>query len=78
MTNKLEEMKSALHSELSEWLGFDIPEEGSEDYDTWTSRASEIDDISSFRDVYGYLLEDDDRAEEFFASFGINDFRLVI
>ena len=78
MTNKLKEMKSALHSELSDWLGFDIPNEGSEDYEVWTSRASEIDDISSFRDVYAYLQEDDDRAEEFFASFGISDFRLVI
>lgn len=59
-------------------LGFDIPNEGSEDYKIWTSRASEIDDISSFRDVYAYLQEDDDRAEEFFASFGISDFRLAI
>ena len=78
MTNKLKEMKSTLHSKLSEWIGFDIPNECNEDYEVWTSRASEIDDISSFRDVYAYLQEDDDRAEEFFASFGISDFRLVI
>ncbi len=78
MKSKLEEMKSALHSELSEWLGFDVPDEDSDDYETWTSRASEIDDISSFRDVYEYLQGDDERAEEFFTSFGINDFRLVI
>lgn len=78
MTNKLKKMKSALQSELSEWLGFDIPKEGSEDYEAWTSRASVIDDISSFGDVYSYLQEDDDRAEEFFARFGISDFRLVI
>lgn len=78
MTNQMDKMKSALHSELSEWLGFDIPDEGSEDYEVWVSRSMDIDDISCFRDVYEYLGEDDDRAEQFFALFGIDDFRLVI
>ena len=78
MTNKLEEMNSQLHFELSEWLGSDIPEEGSEDYETWQSRANEIDDIKSYGDVYQYLRWEDEKAEEFFGMFGIDDFRTVI
>jgi len=78
MNNIIKEMKSALRSELSEWLGFDIPDEDDDDFETWTSRSAMIEDLSSFRDVYEYLGGDDQRAEEFFASFGINNFRLVI
>lgn len=78
MIDKLMGMKSSLRAELSEWLGFDIPKEGSEDFEVWTSRADEIEEISSFRDIYEYFQEDDELAEEFFTSFGIIDFKLVI
>ena len=70
MTNKVEQMKAALSSQLSEWLGFDIPDEGSEDYETWISRSNEIEEISSYHDIYEYL-GGGDRADEFFASYGI-------
>lgn len=65
-TEILEHMKSALHAELSEWLGSDIPDEGTDDFDTWTSKANEIDGISSFSDVYDCLDQDDQRAKNFF------------
>jgi hypothetical protein len=71
-------MKARLRDGLTEWLGFDIPDEGTEDYQTWVSRAQEIDDISRFEDVYTYFAGDDERTEYFFRSFGIDDFRSVI
>ncbi len=77
-TELLEDMKLMLHAQLSEWLGSDIPDEGTDDYETWTSRAIEIDEISSFGDVYDYLQQDDERAQDFFTYFDIDDFKLVI
>lgn len=62
-------------SQLDEWVGFDIPEVGSEDYETWMSRRLEIEDIRNFADVYDYLGAEDERAEEFFESFGITNYK---
>lgn len=75
MKEVIKKMKAELQSQLDEWLGFDIPEEGSEDYDTWQSRQMDIEDIQSFADVFDYLDGDEERATEFFESFGISDFQ---
>lgn len=78
MATTIERMKAQLRAGLTEWLGFDIPDEGTEDYQAWVSRAQEIDDISTFEDVYTYFSGNDEVAEDFFRSFGIDDFRSVI
>ena len=71
-------MKARLREGLTEWLGFDIPDEGTEDYQAWVSRAQEVEDISTYEDVYSYLGGDDELVDEFFRSFGIDNFRSVI
>ena len=71
-------MKVALLSQLSDWLGFDIPEDGTEDYDTWKARQLAIEDIQDFSDVYEYLQTDDESAQEFFEGFGIKDYKSKI
>lgn len=68
-------MKAELLSQLDEWLGFDIPEEGTEDYDTWQSRQMDIENIRSFADVYNYLDGDEKRVKDFFENFGIKDYK---
>lgn len=78
MKEVIKKMKAELQSQLDEWLGFDIPEEGSEDYDTWQARQMEIEDIQSFADVCNYLDGDDERAKEFFESFGVRNFESKI
>ena len=78
MDDAIEAMKDQLLGELNEWLGFDIPEEGSEDYETWKSREQEIEAIEDLSDIYYYLGGDDERAKDFFEQFGIIDFQSKI
>ena len=75
MKDVIDKMKAELLSQLDEWLGFDIPEEGTEDYDTWQSRQMDIEDIRSFADVYSYLGGDEKRVKDFFENFGIKDYK---
>lgn len=75
MNDVVEAMKAELFSQLNDWLGFDIPEEGTEDYDAWVSRQLAIKDIQDFSDVYDYLGGDDERAQDFFEGFGIKDYK---
>ena len=51
----VEEMKLELLDGVSEWLGSDIPAEGTEDYDTWQDRLQEIEQIRSFAEINAYL-----------------------
>lgn len=51
----VEEMKVQLLDGVSEWLGSDIPVEGTEDYDTWQDRLQEIEQIRSFAEINAYL-----------------------
>ena len=67
----IKNMKRELLDELSEWVGCDIPEEGTEDFDIWQNRTAEILAIETFADVYNYLAADQDRASEFFARYGL-------
>lgn len=48
----LDECISDLNSQLQEWLGFDIPAEGTEDYDIWQMKISLIEQVKSISDVY--------------------------
>lgn len=78
MAALIDDMKKQLLAQLDEWLGFDVPEVGSEDYETWQSRLMDIEDIKTFSDVYEYLNCDEDSANEFFESFGVKNFKLKI
>lgn len=78
MDETLKKMKIALHAELSEWVGFDIPKEGTEDYENWMSKLDQIEEISSFQDVYDYMSGNEERLEELFDEFGIVYFRSVL
>ena len=64
-------MKSELLDEVAEWLGSDIPEENTEDYDDWQSRLMEIEDIRSFGDVKDYLENRGRDAGEFFEEWEV-------
>jgi hypothetical protein len=48
----LAECISDLNSQLQEWLGFDIPAEGTEDYEIWQMKISLIEQVESISDVY--------------------------
>ena len=74
MDDPAEKLKIYLLAELDEWLGFDIPEEGDEDYDTWQFRLQTIEDIKSTQDVRDYLSglgRDEADIAEFLSSFDI-------
>lgn len=47
----VEDIKSELLGELDEWLGFDIPDEGTEDYAYWQERLHAINAIETLDDV---------------------------
>jgi len=51
----VEDIKSDLLGELDEWLGFDIPDEGTEDYAYWQERLHAINAIETLDDVLVYL-----------------------
>jgi hypothetical protein len=78
MDPKIMAMKRGLRDALDEWLGFDVPEEDSDDFEIWQARKLEIEAVRTFADVYACLDHDDDRAADFFARYGIDNFRSVI
>lgn len=55
MSNRLENLRQGLSAQLDEWLGFDIPEEGDDDYDTWRWRQQMIREVQTVADVKEYL-----------------------
>lgn len=59
-------MKDALNSRIDEWVGMDIPDEGTEDYESWQSKLAEIDAIESIHDVIDYLESEGIDADDFF------------
>lgn len=42
-----------LNNQVQEWLGFDIPADGTEDYEIWQMKISLIEQIENISDVYG-------------------------
>ena len=69
-------MRRGLREGLGEWLGFDIPEEGTEDFEIWRARKREIEAFETFADVYACLGHDADRATDFFCSLRYRGFPL--
>ena len=64
--SEIERMKQHLRSRVEEWLGNDIPIEGTEDYAKWESRNDEIEGIESINDVITYLDSEGMNPDDFF------------
>lgn len=47
-------IKERFLAELDQWIGIDIPDEGTDDYDTWQSRLEQIEAIETIEDVHEY------------------------
>lgn len=65
MDRFLEYLKSRQRDKVSEWLGFDIPDEGTEDYDRWKSMLLDIDDIQDIESAETYLDIQGDSLEDY-------------
>jgi hypothetical protein len=52
----VQEMKKDLLARVEEWLGFDIPEEDSDDYELWQDKLAQIRAVENAEDVL-YVLE---------------------
>jgi hypothetical protein len=59
-------MKSDLLGRVDEWVGMDIPAEGSEDYDSWQSMLAQIDAIENIQDVIDYVEAEGLDLDDFF------------
>ena len=62
MSRTISSIKAALIAQLDEWLGIDLPDEGTEDYDIWQCRRAAIEQVSSV-----------DEAKEYLAGIGMDD-----
>jgi hypothetical protein len=51
------EVSSILTSEIDEWLGFHVPDEGTEDYEQWQAKVSEAADLTDIYGVIDYLSD---------------------
>lgn len=58
-------MKQSLRARIEEWIGFDIPDEGTEDYDRWQIMNDEVEGIASIDDVLSYLESEGVDVEDF-------------
>lgn len=64
----LDELKTCMEHILTEWLGNDLPEPGTEDYEFWQSRRSDIEHMENKCDAVDYLMsfgKTEEEAEEF-------------
>jgi hypothetical protein len=55
MNKVVSDMKVELMECVEEWLGLDIPDEGTSDYDTWLMMIEGVNNITSIYDVVEYL-----------------------
>ena len=62
----IESMKMHCLSRVDEWIGMDVPDEGTEDYDTWQSKLADIDAIDNIDDVIEYVENSGWELDEFF------------
>lgn len=67
----IDKMKADLFNDVSEWLGSEIPEEKTEDYETWQEWLKEIEEIRSLEDIYWYLDAKGKDIDDFFDSWGV-------
>lgn len=71
----LSEMKGGLQYLVEEWLGNDIPDEGTEDYERWQMMLVDIDDVGSVADAIEFLEalgRDDEGVNEFLTMYGLD------
>ena len=61
----------AMPAKSDRLLGFDLPDEGTEDYETWQSRAQELEGIESIEDVLGYAESYVPDLDSFLAEWGL-------
>jgi hypothetical protein len=64
--NEIEKIRRNLEYRIEEWVGFDIPSEGSEDHDRWLGMVNDVKDIVSIADVISYLESENIDTDEFF------------
>lgn len=66
----IEKMKSALRQGVDEWLGHDIPAEGTEDHERWQSMLANIESIETLQDVLDHIESEGKDVTDFFMSGG--------
>jgi len=49
----IESIRDSLRARVEDWVGFDIPSEGSDD--PWQSKLMDVDDVQSIEDLIEYL-----------------------
>jgi hypothetical protein len=69
----IKEIRASLTAELEEWLGFDIPDEGEDDYDVWQERLAAIEAIENVEDVIAYAEGFVSDSDEFLRKWGLAD-----
>ena len=74
MTDKhlIDSIKRSFSADLDEWIGLDIPDEGTEDYEVWQSRAQQIESINSIADVLAYAESHVPDLEAFLEEWGLS------
>jgi hypothetical protein len=65
-TEIIESMKCHLLDRVDEWVGMDVPAEGTEDYETWKSKSAEIEAIENIQDVIEYVESEGIDLDDFF------------
>lgn len=64
----IESMKSDLLKYVDEWVGMDIPVEGTEDYETWQLKLNTIDAVENIQDIIEYVENMGLDLDDFFLS----------
>lgn len=64
--NEIEKIRRILEHRIEEWVGFDMPSEGSEDHDRWLGMIQEVKEIVSIADVMSYLESNNIDTDDFF------------
>lgn len=64
----IENMRSSLYLLLEEWVGGDVPAEGTEDYETWQSKLDDIAGIKTIDDVIDYVGSTGANVDDFLIS----------
>jgi hypothetical protein len=64
--NEIEKIRKNLEHRIEEWVGFDMPSEGSEDHDRWLGMIQEVKEIVSIADVMSYLESNNIDTDDFF------------
>lgn len=68
----LSRIKSGLLARIDEWVGVNVPSEGSEDHDMWMQMNQEAEDSSSVEDILKCTFVRD--PIEFLVNYGVNPF----